>query len=224
MESAPVWLVEDDAIYVEAVRREFARLAGPYRLERAFATAEDALVAAASAGRAGAEGARPPRLVLLDVGLPGLSGIEAAPRLRTHVPRAALVMLTVSDDAETVVASFRAGASGYVVKGAPPEQLRAALEAALAGGLVVPAPFGRAVGALLGEWPAQAGGAERYGLTLREREVLRLLADGLPQKAIAKALFISVATVNWHLKGVYHKLRVSTAGAAVAKATREGLV
>ena len=208
------WIVEDEAQFRESLAFLVGRVDG-LNADRTFADAEAALAALEAAG----PGERP-GLVLMDVNLPGMSGVEATARVRALAPEARVVVLTVRDEAATIFAALRAGASGYLLKGEPIDRILAAIREALAGGVMLPAPVAREV---LGFFAAQPSAAD-YGLSERERAVLELMVEGLAQKEIAGALFVTTSTVNKHVQRVYEKLHVHTAPAAVAKAIRERLV
>lgn len=204
------WIVEDDAGYRDALALALA----PATV-RAFESVEDVLAWLEVAGTA-----RPPDVVLLDVNLPGATGIEGLADLKAHLPSTRFVMLTIRDDAETVYAALRAGASGYLLKSAGADAIAAAVEAAQEGGMLMPAPVARLVLALFAPEPA----VPDYGLSPREREVLAAMADGCSQRAAAERLGIAPSTVNTHIQKIYEKLHVRSASAAVAKAIRERLV
>jgi DNA-binding NarL/FixJ family response regulator len=159
-------------------------------------------------------------VLLLDVNLPGMSGLDGLGALKARLPAARVVMLTIRDDAETIYAALGAGASGYLLKNADPDQLAAAVEAARNGGMLMPGPVARKVlAAFEGPTPTPD-----YGLTDRERDVLREMVQGHTQKEIAERLFVSPSTVNTHVQHIYEKLHVHSGSAAVAKAVRERLV
>ncbi len=209
-----VWIVEDDAEY----RRTLAEVVGldpSFRVDRSFADAEGALEAVSHVGALDR-----PSLVLMDVNLPGASGIEATSSLKSAHPDSTVVMLTGRDEPSAIFAALRAGASGYLIKGEPIDRVVAALREAASGGVLLPAAVAERV---LGFFASQPS-AETYGLSPRERDVLDAMVDGLAQQAIADRLFISASTVNKHVQRVYQKLHVHSASAAVAKAVRERLV
>ena len=212
---ASVWLVEDEEAYRAAVQEALAPAAD---VREAFGSVEDALAWAAVRGRA--PGAEPPDVLLLDVNLPGVSGLDGLGALKAALPGTRVVMLTIRDDAETLFTALRAGASGYLLKSADPDQLTAAVEAARDGGMLMPAPVARKVLAAF-EHPRPS---PDYGLTERERDVLREMVQGRTQKEIAARLFVSTSTVNTHVQHIYEKLHVHSGSAAVAKAVRERLV
>jgi len=211
-----LWLVEDDEPYRAALR---ATLAAAADVHEAFGSVEDAL-AWVDAHRGGAPARGWPDVVLLDVELPGMSGLEGVGALKARLPATRVVMLTIHDEAETVYAALGAGASGYLLKSADPEQLAAAVEAARDGGMLIPAPVARLVLARF----EQRRAVPDYGLTDRERDVLREMVRGGTQKEIAERLYVSASTVNTHVQHVYEKLHVHNGSAAVAKAVRERLV
>ena len=207
---AAIWVVEDNTGYRDALT---AALAPDVR--QTFGSVEDALAWSTSAPAGEA-----PDVVLLDVNLPGVTGIEGLAGLKAAYPTARFVMLTIRDDAATVHSALAAGASGYLLKSAGADEIAAAVEAARTGGMLMPAPVARLVLARFAPTAAPVG----YDLTPRERDVLAEMTGGWSQKEIAERLFVSTSTVNSHVQSVYAKLHVRSASAAVAKAVREGLV
>jgi DNA-binding NarL/FixJ family response regulator len=166
------------------------------------ATAEDALAQAPNIK---------PDILLLDIELPGMSGIQVLRELAPRLPETRIIMLTVSASDRDVLDAIRNGAAGYLTKDVTPESLARAVRAAYAGELVMPRRLAARLVLRLarrsGPDPAsQAEGVER--LTARERDVLRLLADGLSDRDIATALTISTRTVETHVSSVLHKLGV----------------
>src|SRR5690606_2226522 len=210
-----VWIVEDDEAYRAALQ---AALAPAADVREVFGSVEDALAWAAVRERA-ADTDRPD-VLLLDVNLPGMSGLDGLGALKARLPGTRVVMLTARDDAGTIYAARGAGASGYLLKNADPDQLAAAVEAARDGGMLMPGPVARKVLAAF-DRPRPS---PDYGLTERERDVLREMVAGHTQKEIAERLFVSPSTVNTHVQHIYEKLHVHTGSAAVAKAVRERLV
>ncbi len=210
MLAATVWIVEDARDYRDALAAALAP-----SVQRTFDSVEDALAWADVAPPADA-----PDVVLLDVNLPGMTGVEGLPHLKARMPSTRFVMLTIRDDAQTVYAALGAGASGYLLKGADAGAIADAVEAACAGGMWMPAPVARLVLAQF----APAAPAADYNLSTREREVLAEMADGHSQREIAARLFVSPSTVNSHVQRLYDKLHVRTASGAVAKAIRERLI
>lgn len=154
-----------------------------------------------------------PDVVLMDIGLPGLSGIEALPRLRALWPSAEVLMLTIQADDASVFDALCAGATGYLLKSAPPAHLLAAIEEARHGGAPMTASIARKV---IGAFQRPAPAAE--GLTEREREVMAKLVEGKSYRQIADELFVSLNTVSTHVKRVYAKLQVRSRAEVMAQA------
>jgi DNA-binding NarL/FixJ family response regulator len=159
-----------------------------------------------------------PDVVLMDLRFAGsaVDGIEAVRRLSVEAPAVPALMLTSFSGRTDVVRALEAGARGYVLKAGPPEELFRAVRGAAAGALAL-AP--EVVGELVGQVVSPD-----VDLTGREVEVVRLAAEGLSNRAIAQALFLSEATVKTHLVRVYRKLRVENRAAAVTEAARRGLI
>ena len=150
-----------------------------------------------------------PDMVLLDLGLPGCSGIEALASLRQSHPGVRIVIFSAADDSELICAALRGGAAGYIPKTATPDVIVAALHLVRAGGVYVPA-----------EALGDASISEDVTFTERQLDVLRLMLNGLSNAEIARALRISESTVKQHVGDVYVALRVSTRAQAMAAAAR----
>ncbi len=165
--------------------------------------------------------ARKPDVVLLDVGLPDRSGIEAAPDVLKEAPDAKVLILSMEDDPNYVRQAFAAGASGYILKEAADTELVTALRRVADGERYVHPALGARVAAADAEAVAQA---EADPLSDREREVLRLLALGHTNQEIAKMLFISVRTAETHRAHIMQKLRLSTRAELVRHALAQGLL
>lgn len=159
-----------------------------------------------------------PDVVLMDLRFAGsaVDGIEAVRRLTVAAPAVPALMLTSFSGRSDVVRALEAGARGYVLKAGPPEELFRAVRGAAAGALAL-AP--EVVGELVGQVVSPD-----VDLTGREVEVVRLAAEGLSNRAIAQALFLSEATVKTHLVRIYRKLKVENRAAAVTEAARRGLI
>jgi len=159
-----------------------------------------------------------PDVILLDLELPGLGGVEAIPRLAEVSPGAAVLVFTAYQTDERVLGAIRAGAKGYLLKGATTAEIVAAIRTVAAGGSALePRVAARLVAAVRSPG---AGGQ----LTARERDVLRLVADGLPGKQIARALGISERTVKFHTASLLRKLGADNRAQAVALAAERGLL
>ncbi|HXF99334.1 MAG TPA: response regulator transcription factor [Bacteroidota bacterium] len=160
-------------------------------------------------------------VVLLDIGLPGKSGIEGIAELKRRLPDAQVIMLTVFEDDRNIFEAIRAGANGYLLKKTPPAKLLLAIEEAASGGMPMTPFVARQVVDMFKQYiPPEK---ENFSLTARESEVLALLVDGLNYAMIAEKLFISLDTVRNHIRHIYEKLHVHSKAEAVAKAMRSGL-
>jgi DNA-binding NarL/FixJ family response regulator len=158
----------------------------------------------------------PPDVVLMDIGLPGISGIECICTLKPIIPKTQIMMLTVFEDDQRIFQSLAAGATAYLVKKTPPAKLLEAITDLHAGGSPMSNQIARR---LVGEFQkSKSHASETEGLSPRETEVLHLLAKGFLYKEIAAQLCISQQTVRTHLRNIYEKLQVRTRTEAVIKA------
>jgi DNA-binding NarL/FixJ family response regulator len=154
-------------------------------------------------------------VVLVDINLPGLSGIDCVGQLKLRMPKTQFVMVTVYEDADHIFQALAAGATGYLMKTANPEELLQAIRDVQAGGSPMTSSIARKV--VQAFQPKQSPGSEEATLTAREREVLNLLVKGKLYKEIAEALGISVPTVDSHIRKIYEKLHVNSRAQAVAR-------
>jgi DNA-binding NarL/FixJ family response regulator len=162
-----------------------------------------------------------PDVVVMDLQMPVLDGVEATRRLAGAVPDTAVLVLTMFEDDEAVFAAMRAGARGYLLKGAEQEQILAAIRSVMAGQVVI----GPGVAArLLGHLAESARPSTAFGeLTPRERQILDRVAQGRSNGAIAAELHLAAKTVGNHVSAIFAKLRVATRAEAVAAAREGGL-
>ena len=160
-----------------------------------------------------------PDVILLDINLPKMNGIECARKLKALVPSAQILMLTVYEDSERIFKSLLAGASGYLLKRTPQAEIIAAISDVHRGNSPMTGHIARKVVQFFN----QRGTMEKEIETLsqREREVLDRLAEGISYKEIADVMTLSIDTVRMHIKGIYGKLHVHSRGEAVAKYLRK---
>lgn len=210
-----VWLIEDNATLRRTIARVVDAIAG-FRCTAQYQRCEDALA------QLSANGTRGPDIVLLDVGLPGMSGLEGVSRIKDLSPDTQVVILTVFDDDEKIYRAICAGASGYLLKGAPVADLTAALADVSRGGSPMSPRIARRVLEMFSQLAPRASHAP--GLTPRERQIIEGMADGLTNKEIASRLGLSAHTTDSYTRVIYEKLHVNTRGSAVAKAMRDRLV
>lgn len=156
-----------------------------------------------------------PDLVLMDIQLPNMSGIECCARLKELLPNTQILMVTVYEDTDRIFKALRAGACGYLLKRCTPEELLAAIREVRQGGAPMSREIARKVIASFRE-PLTAA-REVEDLSPREREILELLAEGFSNKKIADRLGVTDGTVRWHLRHVYHKLHVRSRTEAALK-------
>ena len=158
---------------------------------------------------------RRPDVVLMDIQLPNMSGVECVAQLKQLLPAVQVIMVTVYEDPDRIFRALRAGASGYLLKRATPEQVLSAIREVHAGGAPMSGEIARKVIAHFQN--QQAASQQVAGLSGREREVLELVVHGFANKEIADRLSISVESVRWHLKHIYQKLHVHSRTEAALK-------
>jgi DNA-binding NarL/FixJ family response regulator len=167
------------------------------------------------------EGTRP-SVILTDIGLPGMDGIEGTRILRERFPGVPIVALSVYGDDDNVFNAICAGASGYLLKNTTPARLMESLQEVVTGGAPMSPEVARRVITVFREFrpPERAS----YGLTPQEMSLLTLMVEGHHYKTAADAMGISINTVSFHLKHIYEKLQVHSKSEAVAKALRERVI
>ena len=163
-----------------------------------------------------------PQVVLIDIGLPGMSGIEGIRLLKENFPQLLLLMLTVYDDDEMIFDALCAGACGYLLKKTPPALLIESLKEAMSGGAPMSPEVARRVIKLFRE--IRPPDRAEYKLTPHELRLLKLLVEGHNYKTAAVAQKVSVTTIAFHMRNIYEKLQVHSKSEAVAKALRNRLV
>jgi DNA-binding NarL/FixJ family response regulator len=205
MSKIVVSIVEDDA-HVRQILGEWLRASKYFECSGEYRSGEAALADIPK---------KKPHVVLMDVNLPGMTGIECVRQLKPLLPKTQFLMLTVYEDADHIFDALAAGATGYLLKQTPCEELLAAIRKIYEGESPMTGSIARLVVQTFqsSKQPAK----EEYNLTQREREVLELLARGYLYKEISDLLKISVPTVNSHIRHIYEKLHVQSRGRAVAK-------
>lgn len=207
-----VVIIED----LREVREGLAMLIGGtegFQCAGSYRTMEDALKDIAGAA---------PDVILTDIGLPGMNGIDGTRILRDRFPDVPILALSVYDDDENVFDAICAGASGYLLKNTAPARLLESLREVVDGGAPMSPDVARRVITLFRDFrpPARAS----YDLTPQETQLLKLMVEGHHYKTAARELDISINTVSFHLKHIYEKLQVHSKSEAVAKALRERLI
>ncbi|MGH7942281.1 MAG: response regulator [Limisphaerales bacterium] len=198
-------IVEDNEVIRESLM-EFVQADPECRCVCACATAEEALKIIPK---------YEPEIVLMDIQLPNMSGIDCISQLKRLLPSVQIIMVTVYEDTERIFKALRMGACGYLLKRCSPEELMAAIREVRQGGAPMSREIARKVIVSFQE-PVKAA-AEVEDLSPRELEILELLAGGYPNKTIADRLGLTDGTVRWHLRHVYHKLHVRSRTEAALK-------
>jgi DNA-binding NarL/FixJ family response regulator len=201
-----VWLVEDNETYRGAIARTLDHASG-LRCTGAFGSCEDALLRLRDD--------HPPEVILLDIGLPGLSGLDGIQQFKALSPAIHIIILTVFEDTDKIFRAICAGASGYLLKASPADKIAQAIREVLGGGAPMTPQIARSV---LNLFARMAGPPPEQGLSQREKETLEFLVQGLTTKEIADRLQLSIHTVDTHLRNIYRKLHVHSRAGAVAKA------
>jgi len=210
-----VWIVEDHEILLKNLQR----LCAPARelhCTGAFSNAESMLAALRKT-----PAPDQPEVLLMDVGLPGHSGLEVLGDVIQLAPECRVVILTVFEDEKKISAAISAGASGYLLKTARPEQIVDAIHEAARGGSPMSPLIAASVVKMLAKLTKPS---TPVALSPRELEMLSLIVDGLTAKEMADQLGVSIHTIDTHTRHLFKKLNVRSRAAAVARALREGMV
>lgn len=202
-------IVDDDRLLLDLLRRVFEGQPD-FTLMGLFGTAEEALREADW---------QQTDVLLSDLDLPGMSGIGLIATVLEANPRVVALAYTIHEHRESLFAALRAGASGYVLKGLSPEELRVAVRRVKSGGSPISPAIARY---LIREFPVGGTKEEECALSVREREILRLVASGRIYKEISDMLSISTHTVQTHVKNIYGKLHAANRGEAIRFAKSRG--
>jgi DNA-binding NarL/FixJ family response regulator len=203
-------IVEDDPLLLENLTlllsgEEGLAVTGSYR------SAEDAL--------RGFRNAKP-EVMLTDLGLPGMSGVDLIKRAKEEMPSLEIMAHTVFEDREMVFSAIKAGASGYILKGSSPREVIESIHALYKGGAPMSPKIARKI---IHEFQDDVV-SEQYLLTQREKEVVKRVEEGLTYKEIGERLNISTHTVHTHIKNIYEKLQAKDRNDAIVKARKRGII
>ncbi len=215
-----VALIDDDRRYREGVALLLSRSPG-FEVVDSFGDAFFAVAAAAKAGDA-----CPWDVVLMDLEMPRMGGVEATGRLKAKWPELPIVVCTVFEEPATILQAICTGADGYLLKSTSAPAILSNLRSVAEGGSPMTPRVARSLVEIVRRQTEDSRdqGPKRLGLTEREQEVLRALVDGKSYRAVAEGLDISVDTVRTYIRRLYKKLQVHSAAEAVSRAIREGLV
>jgi DNA-binding NarL/FixJ family response regulator len=210
--STTVWIIEDNPSFRSATLRGL-KAAAPKREGEAFSCCEDA-IAKIDQGAA-------PDVVLMDIGLPGIDGIEGIGEIKSRLPDTSIMILTVFEDDDKIFRALKAGASGYLLKSESIAKVCESIELVLQGGAPINPRIASRVLAMFNDaTPAK----KDYGLNERETAVLECMSRGLVRKQTAREMDLNMHTVDYIMRCIYKKLHVNGATQAVALAVREQLI
>jgi len=209
MDRARILLADDHVILLDALKR---------LLEPVYE-----VVAAVTDGQALIDRAvkLKPDVLLIDISMPGLNGLDACERIKVLLPNARIVFLTMNEDADTAAEAIRRGASGYLLKKSPSSELLAGIQTVLKGGIYVASMFSHGMTSL---FVARAGKETAVKLTFRQREVLQLIAEGRSMKEAAAILKVTPRTIAFHKYSIMEHLGIRTTAELVRYAVQHGMV
>jgi DNA-binding NarL/FixJ family response regulator len=207
-----VWIIEDSRSFAESLA-ELINTTHSLSCQNIFHNCEDAIDCLHRES--------PPDIILMDIGLPGMSGIDGIRHIKEIVPAVQVIILTVFEDNENIFHAIKTGAAGYLLKSATLDVILESLESILDGGAPVNPNIAKKI---LSMFAQSSPASTDYGLTAREKEVLQHLVEGLSKKQIGGKLFVTQNTVDTHLRNIYAKLQVNSKVSAVTKALKERIV
>jgi len=164
-----------------------------------------------------------PDVILMDIEMPGISGIEAVKLAKEKFPEVKILMETIFDDNDKIFNSICNGAEGYILKNTPPVQILSSIREIYEGGAPMTPSIATKVLKMF-KYKTTESNSEEFNLTEREKEILKCLVEGMSYKLVADKCFISMDTVSGHIKNIYKKLQVHSKSAAVAKAIKGRIV
>lgn len=208
-----VWIIDDHGAFRKTLAQILKGIVPALEI-RQFGSCEQALQGMAE-GEA-------PQLLLLDIQLRGMSGLDGIPLFKQRSPQTCVVVLTVFEDDEKLFKAICAGANGYVLKTQSALEISSAVETALEGGSPMTPRIARRVLDMFARFAPKKN--PDYGLSAREIEVLQFVVEGLLKKEIAARLQLSVHTVDAYLRRIYEKLHVNSRSGAISKALKENLI
>lgn len=211
-ENIGIWIVEDDAFFRSTITTLINETDG-FECKGEFSSVEDALDVLKEDYA--------PEIVLMDIGLPGMSGIEGVRKIKAISPATDIIILTIKEGDQEVFNAICAGANGYLLKNSSPEEIIDAVNEVVRGGAPMNAQIARKVLSMFTKFVTPEAD---YGLSLREKEILRLCVEGLTKRQIAEKLFLAYYTIDTHMKNIYEKMQVHSRTEAVAKALKEKLL
>lgn len=167
-----------------------------------------------------AENAQIPDVIIMDIGLPGISGIEGIRLLKNKYPQINIIMFTIHDDHDKIFQSLCSGASGYLLKNTPLPEIRDGIKLLYEGGAPMSPQIAKKTIDFFSQSITPAKEKEKSVLTEREKEIVSGLVEGLTYQHIADQLFISIETVRYHIKNIYHKLHVNCKAEVITRSIR----
>ena len=203
-------IVEDDPLLLENLTLLLSGEGG-ITVAGSYHSAEEALKLFRSAK---------PEVMLTDIGLPGMSGVELIKKAKDAMPGLEIMAHTVFEDRENVFAAIKAGASGYLLKGSSPREIIESIHALYKGGAPMSPKIARKIIVELQDDVA----SDEFLLTSRETEIVKLIEEGLTYKEIGERLSISTHTVHTHIKNIYEKLQAKNRHDAISKARKKGII